>query len=689
MALVQHNAFGHIRQSTYTLCSPDGAAVDLACGLVDYSTIDHELCEMYRTGGPSSWPERCTLEYFETHGDLVVALYNIQLALMCLMIIGMTAELYGPFSRTKKYVNDSDAKWVIYVISVLAVVALRVLEIPLSSLVYPVFHIAVAYAQGVVGWTIPLTTPPAPQFAEMEERGRFVVYWDPNNSKWVVVAKPCHGMKMPTLDEVRLPSHMEMAVPGSHLYVHKGAPPPVITFVDETDAIIGQGALVKWNGKTFIVTAAHVHQQSSSIVGANPTRRLVWPLQDMESTPYINTRNDYYMVEANQKVGAALGVKALDLEVPNSTVPITVYHARERGTGLEWQYSVGGVEWSAKKGCLHTASTNPGFSGTPLLARKGNSFVVVGIHLGSEPAEYTPRNRYAPIGLMAWRAKRVRTPDSVPAVESSWGYVDQVSDTSEYSEEEYDNEDEYWQFTTPGERYAIHNRGATRYADEPWLQNEPERHESARSTDEAGKGQGRLKPAASPSATPKKVTTPKAKDAPIAATPKTSPKTSPKEEEPKQPTNRTPEVSPTVTQTVNEEKVGISGPHGAADKTMTTSNPQGQVAAKKKRNKKKKGAQKETTQPQLPTQSTSPDTATSTTQTGQQAPSGPKTQKGQMLSSINQQEPGMLNRIGLLEVQIGQLALMIAGLMEAKSAAPSNLRKKRGKSKSTKTSKGQ
>jgi len=677
MAVFQLDLFGIVVKGTVTTCTPNGEAKDLACSYGPDGQMDAFWCDFFTTRGPGSWPQDCETAPYLDRTVQVRAVSSIMAFCTLCAAVNAFGEIVLFAYHMKRY-NNSILKWALFTLQAVGIFYVRpnnfeALEVPLFFFVMELLHFG-------VGWSIRLNTIEPNKYTAMEHRGGYDVYWDATTTKWVVVAKPLPGVDLPTIDEIKLPSRQEMAVPGSHLYKHKGNAPPVLTFVDDDNFIIGHGALVKHGKVTYIVTAAHVHQQATSVRGSSPSVKLNWPLEDMAMPPYINTKNDYYMVAVPESTPSKLGTPVLNFAVPNTTIPISVYHAKAETGKFEWQYSVGGIEWAGVKGCHHTASTNPGFSGTPLLIKHGKGHSVVGIHLGSEPG-MLPRNRFAPLGFMAWSDKKLSPPVLVSTTESNWSYADQVSQGS--NDDEYDNEDKYGQFALPHERFAISNRGAYKYEDMPWLTPDaPEKHESAKSsTNESGKGSGRVTPASprpvksndkvvlpkevkiQPKVSPKKETKPLA-----SAFPKTMPKPAPKPQA-KEQAKATPKTGP-------KQKPLDSSTAAGGQPAMTNQNPQVQETKDMTKSQKRKQRAKTQKQKiQTPT-STCPESPDSGTHHSQKNGTSKAVQAGDTVPT-SLQELNLESRIGLLEVQIGILISKLSGITVAGSSAPVNPPKKR------------
>lgn len=195
-------------------------------------------------------------------------------------------------------------------------------------------------------------------------------------------------------------SSKEMAIAGSTLVQTSENVPLLDFFHDST--LIGHGAMVKAAGKIYIMTALHVYSSATSMQAKVNGTTTAFTIDFLEQKGRLvcDAKWDTCFLELASGAHANFGTTALKLMVPTTRQIIYTFCRTEKGLMM----SKGGILWDREFGSLHTASTHPGFSGTPILTRIGaGQFGVVGIHLGASSNPKQDSNRFAPVGLLAYK----------------------------------------------------------------------------------------------------------------------------------------------------------------------------------------------------------------------------------------------------------------------------------------------
>ncbi|QGL04933.1 polyprotein P1a [Hubei sclerotinia RNA virus 1] len=175
-----------------------------------------------------------------------------------------------------------------------------------------------------------------------------------------------------------LQSRKEMAVPGS-------LPMPVATWPAGLVAIradgkrSSMGCRIKIGSRTFLLVAHHSLRGSSGSALSIGTGTVSIPMsKEWPVFAYSPSRSlDFCLIELDKQAWSVLGVKALNIN-PTTSGSVTTYGVDCSG---RLNSSLGSVRRDRSKpfGLSHSASTEPGWSGTPLL----NSGGVVGWHTGA------------------------------------------------------------------------------------------------------------------------------------------------------------------------------------------------------------------------------------------------------------------------------------------------------------------
>jgi len=172
---------------------------------------------------------------------------------------------------------------------------------------------------------------------------------------------------------------------------HKG-----IVQIYSGDKLVGMGSVVRIKRKSILfssteqllLTATHVWEHNDlSLVG--PGNKMV-SLKDLACKEVLDSPSDQYdftFVRVPPSVWAVLGVKALDMGMEDtlgSKSAVELYGPDELGTFCRTN---GSMTEAARPWIMeHTASTRPGWSGTPILS----GGLVVGVHCEGSATEGKP-----------------------------------------------------------------------------------------------------------------------------------------------------------------------------------------------------------------------------------------------------------------------------------------------------------
>ncbi|UOF93180.1 polyprotein P2a [Cynosurus mottle virus] len=213
----------------------------------------------------------------------------------------------------------------------------------------------------------------------------------------------------PKLDQGLTP---EMAMPNSPTNrVAPNSEPDSLVTLYRDGAVIGFGARIKTpRGEDLLLTAYHVWELEPEHMAK---RGKCIPLRKCRLV-YKSTSEmlDFAMVEVPSSYWTSVGVKSARLKKSGARTVVRAFG----GQSSQDLFSTSGVATYGKTPLelVHTATTFPGWSGTPLYS-KGN---VVGLHFGSEKAKL--KNRACNIaGLFEILPRNVEVESSVMADDSS------------------------------------------------------------------------------------------------------------------------------------------------------------------------------------------------------------------------------------------------------------------------------
>nr|WMX25416.1 P2ab polyprotein [Cynosurus mottle virus] len=213
----------------------------------------------------------------------------------------------------------------------------------------------------------------------------------------------------PKLDQGLTP---EMAMPNSPTNrVAPNSEPDSLVTLYRDGAVIGFGARIKTpRGENLLLTAYHVWELEPEHMAK---RGKCIPLRKCRLV-YKSTSEmlDFAMVEVPSSYWTSVGVKSAHLKKSGARTVVRAFG----GQSSQDLFSTSGVATYGKTPLelVHTATTFPGWSGTPLYS-KGN---VVGLHFGSEKAKL--KNRACNIaGLFEILPRNVEVESSVMADDSS------------------------------------------------------------------------------------------------------------------------------------------------------------------------------------------------------------------------------------------------------------------------------
>ncbi len=436
---------------------------------------------------------------------------QVDACLMLLVFVAHVLGLCGFVARYKTVLNDSLFKVVCGTLEVCILMQHYLIEPRARPLVLlALLTILNYYLVGYNGLPAPVKAQQS-ETSVLEYVGAYTVYWDNSRKRHVVTSHVANIDRTLPKWEGASAYSQEMAIPDSKTFKYVGKKDPhILTFLDEGRHIIGHGCIVEINKKLFVATAAHVYQHASFVCGADPSKAVNWPLDKNvgkgEHTEYINSVDDYYLQHVTPGFGSSMGIGALHMAIPSKYDPIYVYHSKygqDTFKNLEWQWSRGGIDWGGKYGALHTASTTPGYSGTPIIVKHGDVMKMVGIHLGYSDSTPHARNRFAPLGLIELAKKKCRIPGVIQNTQES--YFSEDSDTGSMSDEELDGfaEDKYSIFEYEGNHYAVFEgsahevRGSRRDLSDGGRRDSFDREQDNPTNESAkGKAMGRLEPAA-------------------------------------------------------------------------------------------------------------------------------------------------------------------------------------------------
>jgi hypothetical protein len=177
-----------------------------------------------------------------------------------------------------------------------------------------------------------------------------------------------------------------MSQPGSRFIALEGvngSTAGIVSLRDDAGEVIGMGSRIKFRGSTALLTAAHVYlaMLASGKVYMEHQGVSV-PLGDVSVRLYSSEIDrDVIILDVSTVVWSKLGVKALRVQLCDYAKVATLYGFNDEG---KYSQTIGTITPSTNVfEFTHVASTKPGWSGTPLIARGG---IVIGIHCGYRSA---------------------------------------------------------------------------------------------------------------------------------------------------------------------------------------------------------------------------------------------------------------------------------------------------------------
>lgn len=268
------------------------------------------------------------------------------------------------------------------------------------------------------------------------------------------------GQVIPTLMEcAQGVSSREQVVVGSRIHTTK-LNPPVLTFaktcpVTERLLIVGHGALVKVvsesGDKFYLITAEHVASDADCVSGVCKDNSLDFPLADkyVVGEPWSSAKDDYYMVQVDPKKMSGLNIGFINLELPQNGQGVSLFRRTVSNGQTIWETSRGGINFDSTHGGVHSASTQAGWSGTPLLIPHGDGWKCVGVHLGSVVGSEI--NRFAPIGMITFSVPDLPDPqyynESAYREERDYDFEDNDGMNSEFERQH----EKYSYFNNPSD----------------------------------------------------------------------------------------------------------------------------------------------------------------------------------------------------------------------------------------------
>lgn len=250
----------------------------------------------------------------------------------------------------------------------------------------------------------------------------------------------------------------EMAVPGS-LLLKSNTAGKLVVILGDGCAQAGCGAIVRHKGGFWLTTAEHVYDVAKSVLLGDGR----W----MPLSRYIDTNrkvfiyNDFAMLPITPVMGTDLGVKAMEMAswTTFAARSITILTRTDKG---EWAQSSGKTVAGVKRSpaglplFCHTATTHPGFSGSPVVIESQGRYFYLGTHLGASPANNC--NYYYPLSLVT--KKSLSKPTEL-VVETDYpldGYSfsdGDESDLGEYDENVYFPDDIIMSISNTNKRVTV------------------------------------------------------------------------------------------------------------------------------------------------------------------------------------------------------------------------------------------
>lgn len=173
----------------------------------------------------------------------------------------------------------------------------------------------------------------------------------------------------------------EMAVSGSRLSPQV-LPKSVITIHNQEGVKIGMGCVVKVPGKVGLVmlTALHVLKASPNKINISKGAKMCEVAIENKSIYALSKKLDMIALCLNPNIWSVLSVSAAKIGPEISGAAITLHGFNEEAApSVSYGYMTKGLRAFQVN---HTASTLPGWSGTPIFSADK----VVGVHLGASPA---------------------------------------------------------------------------------------------------------------------------------------------------------------------------------------------------------------------------------------------------------------------------------------------------------------
>lgn len=385
-------------------------------------------------------PGRPFLFWYKEDGDTfdVIEISSPTIFLIRTSVVIMTAFadiLYAYMSpRLKTVVNDTWLDSIITMSHLALCVSLYLMyTVPWDSsavILNSTMLLLVGILRLFVSKSFEFATVVAVPPSNLKKVGSVEVFQVDGTEAYTICVQATSGSTMPPLETlISTAKRQEMSVKGSNMRACATTPELLNFFLGDT--LIGHGCIVSANGSHYVMTAAHVALHATRVGSSvNPRTSLDWSAPERWGAEEYDPAWDTYLLRVNPNDLARFSVRSYDLVPPDSRRPVTVYANTEDG----WMSSKGGIRWDRKYGALHTASTQPGFSGTPLCVNRVGGFEVVGVHLGAEPLYPDGANRFSPVGFRSY----ADLSDRIPREESAGFYLRDVETVNEFEAQDTD-----------------------------------------------------------------------------------------------------------------------------------------------------------------------------------------------------------------------------------------------------------
>lgn len=176
--------------------------------------------------------------------------------------------------------------------------------------------------------------------------------------------------------------------------VKLGDEPQSLVAIYSGDVIVGFGSRVKWQRKTYLLTAYHVVGGLHANLCLAKGSKMVQLDSEWPMPYYCPTKGfEFAMVSVPDRVWSSLGVSASQLRVCPNRATVVAYGGSSSHT---LSSSVGVASKSPEYGCVlkHGCPTVKGWSGTPLYEQGA----VVGVHIRA--GEFNKFNEAVNVGLL-------------------------------------------------------------------------------------------------------------------------------------------------------------------------------------------------------------------------------------------------------------------------------------------------